>query len=454
MTLSRSRANASGRLPLWCQRGDALREALSDALEESRARLLSITAAVPEELMRQQPSPFVSPLGWELGHLANFEELWLVRALGGAALMPPQVDELYDAFRQPRAVRGELPVLEAKAARAYLAQTRKQTLAMLARTSFSTAQDPLRHAAFIHGFVLQHEHRHCESILAALQLLGDPSFRPQDVARREGRALPSAEVFVEGGPFVMGTNDDPWALDVERPAHVVNVPSFFIDTAQVTCAQFQAFIEEGGYQRRELWSEAGWSFIHDEAIVAPLYWQRGGDCWLRRRFATLEEVPADEPVQHVSCYEAEAYARWANKRLPTEAEWEKAAAWDAKEGKRRMPWGDDGPTERHANLALGRHGPMPTGAFPEGVSPCGAHGMLGDVWEWTASGFFGYPGFHPLPTPEQSQAFFGEGLGTTHRVLRGGSWATHPTAIRPTTRSWDVPVRRDIFAGFRCARSA
>jgi iron(II)-dependent oxidoreductase len=156
-------------------------------------------------------------------------------------------------------------------------------------------------------------------------------------------------------------------------------------------------------------------------------------------------------VQHVCWYEADAYARWSGKRLPTEAEWEKAASWDAPAGrKRRYPWGDESPDHDRANLGQRRFGPDPVGSHPRGVSAYGCHQMLGDVWEWTASDFEPYPGFVSFPYREYSEVFF----GPEYKVLRGGSWATHPRAVRSTFRNWDYPIRRQIFAGFRCARDA
>jgi len=168
------------------------------------------------------------------------------------------------------------------------------------------------------------------------------------------------------------------------------------------------------------------------------------------RFGWREDLPLDEPVQHVSWHEADAYARWAGKRLPTEAEWEKAASWAPDGTKRPFPWGDDEPTPERANLGQRHFRPAPTGAYPLGASAYGAHHLLGDVWEWTASDFEPYPGFVSFPYREYSEVFFGPG----YKVLRGGSWATHPLAVRSTFRNWDFPIRRQIFSGFRCARDA
>jgi iron(II)-dependent oxidoreductase len=172
---------------------------------------------------------------------------------------------------------------------------------------------------------------------------------------------------------------------------------------------------------------------------------------MRRRFARVEPLPDVEPVQHVCWFEADAYARWAGRRLPTEAEWEKAASWDAATAtKRRFPWGDDAPTDAHANLGQTRYHPSPAGSFPAGASPSGVLQMVGDVWEWTSTEFTGYPGFRSFPYKEYSEVFFDQG----YKVLRGGCWATDQLACRTTFRNWDHPIRRQIFAGFRTARDA
>jgi iron(II)-dependent oxidoreductase len=261
-----------------------------------------------------------------------------------------------------------------------------------------------------------------------------------------------AEVLVAAGPFVMGTSDDPWAYDNERPGHVVDLPAYYIDTTPVTCGGYLAFMEAGGYDDPGWWHPAGWEWRTSSGKRAPAFWSNEGGQWLRRRFGRVEPVPLDQPVQHVCWYEADAYARWAGKRLPTEAEWEKAARWDpGTRRSRRYPWGDaPAPDSARANLGQRRLHPAPVGSHAAGASAYGVRQLLGDVWEWTASDFAGYPGFSSFPYKEYSEVFF----GPDYKVLRGGSWATHPLACRGTFRNWDFPIRRQIFAGFRCARSS
>jgi len=230
----------------------------------------------------------------------------------------------------------------------------------------------------------------------------------------------------------------------------VDAPAFRIDAAPVTNRAYTGFVADGGYDERRWWTDEGWAWRQKADLQAPEFWRAQGDRWSRQRFGWHEDLPLDEPVQHVCWYEAAAYALWAGKRLPTEAEWEKAASWSAEGWKRRWPWGDDEPGAERANLGGGRFRPAPVGAYPAGVSAYGCHQMIGDVWEWTSSDFEPYPGFATFPYREYSEVFFGSG----YKVLRGGSWATSPLAVRNTFRNWDYPIRRQIFAGFRCARDA
>jgi iron(II)-dependent oxidoreductase len=299
--------------------------------------------------------------------------------------------------------------------------------------------------------ILQHEQQHDETMAATHQLrTGPPVLR----APAPPPAVPvtgPAEILVPGGPFTMGTDTEPWALDNERPAHAVDVGAFWIDTFPVTNGQYARFCDDGGYDDPRWWSREGWAHRTSAGLTAPQFWVRDDGLWWRTRFGVQEPVPAAEPVQHVCWYEADAYARWSGRRLPSEAEWEKAARHDPASGRsRRYPWGDADPGPDHANLGQRHLQPAPVGAYPDGASPLGVQQLIGDVWEWTSSAFSGYAGFAAFPYREYSEVFF----GPSHRVLRGGSWATDRLACRGTFRNWDYPVRRQIFAGFRTARDA
>ncbi|HET9173451.1 MAG TPA: ergothioneine biosynthesis protein EgtB [Actinospica sp.] len=424
------------------------------ALETARLRTLALTDCVDEGELVSQHSPLMSPLVWDLAHIGNQEDIWLVRTAAGRPGVRPDLDGVYDAFQHPRATRPELPLLRPDQARRYIAQVRDQALNLLGDIPVES-EDPLLADRFVLGMIAQHEQQHDETMLATHQLrrgaaalhAPEPPDAPADAAR-----LPR-EVLVPGGPFTMGTSTDPWALDNERPAHQVEVPAFYLDTTPVTNEAYQEFIAAGGYEDPRWWVEAGWAHRCRAGLEAPLFWTRdgAGGGWLRRRFGVVEPVPAHEPVVHVSWYEADAYARWAGRRLPTEAEWEKAARHDpAADRSRRYPWGDGDPGPEHANLGQRHLRPAPAGAYPEGASAYGARQLIGDVWEWTGSDFQPYPGFTAFPYKEYSEVFF----GPDYKVLRGGAFGVDPVACRGTFRNWDYPIRRQIFSGFRTARDA
>ena len=425
------------------------KEVVARELEAVRRRSLDLLEPVPEPDQVRQHSPLMSPLVWDLAHVGNYEEQWLLRAVAGVPATDPRYDDIYDAFRHPRRDRPQLLMLGPREARGYIAGVRSRVLDVLDDVALQP-DDPLLDEAFVYGMVVQHEHQHDETMLATLQLR-DHRYPHPDEPGPPAAAVGPDDVLVEGGPFVMGTDLEPWAYDNERPAHEVDLAPFRIDVVPVTNRAYLAFVDDGGYDDRRVWAEAGWAWRREAGLEHPEFWAGdGAGGWTRTRFGAVEDLPLDEPVQHVCWYEADAYARWAGKRLPTEAEWEKAASWEPSGRKRRYPWGDDPPGPQHANLGQQRFGPTPAGAYPAGVSPWGCHQLVGDVWEWTASDFTGYPGFASFPYREYSEVFY----GAEYKVLRGGSWATHPLAIRTTFRNWDFPIRRQIFAGFRCATDA
>ena len=323
---------------------------LAAVLEHARRRTEALLEPLSDEQLTRQVSPLQSPLVWDLAHIGYFEELWLLRDGNGGEL-----DDLYDSFAHGRAERGALPILSPQDARAYVSEVREKVLERLPELAWDD---------FLVGMVAQHELQHVETMAQTLALGGltGPDGLP--------RVTTSGDVLVPGGPFTLGS-DEAWAYDNERPAHVVDLPPFRIDRALVTNAEYAEFVEAKG-------------------AAAPLRWGR-----------------EDEPVRHVSFHEAEAYARWVGKRLPTEPEWEKAV---------------------------------------KTVDPELEHAQ-GAVWQWTSSFFDGYPGFRAFPYKEYSEVFFGD----EYRVLRGGSWVTDPLVARPTFRNWDLPQRRQIFAGIRCA---
>jgi iron(II)-dependent oxidoreductase len=372
-------------------------------LDRARKATDALLAPLSDAELRRQVSPLQSPLVWDYAHIAFFEELWLLRKLGGARPLVEAHDDLYDAFRHSRDERAGLPILEPAAARAYAADVRQCVLDTLDRVELD-GDDPLRRDGFVFGMVLQHELQHSETMLQTLQLRDEPYplFDADSVV-----ATADGEALVPAGSFTIGTSTEPWAYDNERQSHELELQPFRIDSAPVTNVHFLDFVEHDGYDDPRLWTNSGWAWREAEAVALPLHWQRSRDGMMRTRLGHLEPLPPDEPVRHVSWYEADAFARWAGARLPTEDEWEAAA----------------------------RRGVLQS---------------AGAVWEWTSSQFLPYPGFEAFPYSEYSEVFFGDG----YRVLRGGSWATDPLVARTTFRNWDLPQRRQIFSGFRCARDA
>ncbi len=366
--------------------------------------------------MNRVYSPILSPLAWDLGHIANFEELWLVQRIGGRELLRGELGRLYDAISNPRRIRGELPILRGAELRRYLDEVRSRALDVLDEVELDDGGDPLLRDGFVYELIIAHEHQHNETMLQLIQMVEryDPAVR--DAAPAAEPVADGAEmVHVAGGQVEIGSGQEGFAYDNERPRHVVEVAPFWIDRAPVTNGEFAAFLAE-------------------EDGEPPLYWERdGAGGWIRTAMGETAELDPGLPVIHVDREQAEAFARWAGKRLPTEAEWEAAAK---------------GADRDRANLDQLAFGCAPAGAYADAAAVSGAVQMLGDVWEWTASEFTAYPGFRAFPYREYSEVFFGSG----YRVLRGGSWATRRNVIRATFRNWDLSERRQIFAGIRCAR--
>jgi gamma-glutamyl hercynylcysteine S-oxide synthase len=347
-------------------------------LEAVRRRTLALIGHLDAADLERQVDPIMSPLVWDLGHIAAYEDLWLVHRHADLPLLRPDLAALYDAFETPRAVRGDLELLRHAEALAYMDDVRRRTMAAME----SHGVDPV-----IHEMVLRHELQHTETMRQAMELGG---LLPAGEPRLPALPAPAAGdewLDVPGGTFALGAGDEGFAYDNERPRHAVDVPGFRIGRRPITNATFLEFVEGGGYVRREWWSAEGWAWKEEYDIT---------------HHASVTDGHPDAPVCHISWFEADALARWRGARLPSEAEWEKAA--DRLDG-------------------------------------------VGLVWEWTASPFTGYPGFRAYPYREYSEVFFGDG----HRVLRGGSWATAPRVATRTFRNWDLPQRRQIFAGVRLA---
>ena len=417
--------------------------AAAAALAEARERTLALVGALSDADVETAHSALMSPLVWDLAHIAAYEDLWLVCRHGGGELLQPELAAIYDAFETPRAVRGDLPLLDREQAVDYLAEVRDRTLDVLAQRGVGNGE--------LVELVLRHELQHDETMLQAIELARlqpGPTLRPDPRPAAPGGHTGLEAVEVSAGECTIGAGRFGFAYDNERPRHRTALPAFQIGRTPVTNATWLSFTEGGGYERREWWSDEGWSWKEDYDITHPGGWARGPAGWRQWRIDGWAPLDPEEPVVHVSWFEADAFARAHGARLPTEAEWEKAATWDQTAGRaRRYPWGDEPPCPRRANLGQTGFGPHPAGSHPDGAAPCGALGMLGDVWEWTASDFRGFDGFVAHPYREYSEVFF----GPDYKVLRGGSWASRERVTTATMRNWDLPLRRQIFSGVRLA---
>jgi iron(II)-dependent oxidoreductase len=366
---------------------------------------------------------------------------------------------MYNPFEHPRATRASLALPTLAQMTERLSEIRSRVFDRLESLEWNDA-NPLLKDGYVYNMVLQHEYQHNETILQTLQLKkGEPYRAPHriDVTSRGESSGPSRStdrdgmIPFDGSRVTIGTDDRRAAYDNERPQHELELRPFLIDRTPVTNGQYLEFISDGGYKRRELWSEPGRLWVSKTAAVAPKYWFRDGNSWFSRTMDLTHGVDPTRPVCHICYHEAEAFANWSGKRLPTEFEWEAAASWDpSTQTARAFPWGDSAPTAKLANIDQLSFDTTPVDSYDRNISPIGCYGMIGDVWEWTSSDFHGYPGFQSFPYKEYSEEFF----GSEYKVLRGGSWATRPDAIRGTFRNWDYPIRRQIFSGFRCARDA
>lgn len=403
------------------------RDAIRTALQQCRTGTLKLFEGMDDATFRRQAHPDFSPAGWHLGHIGYTEALWLLERSAQYPPLFPEYRQLYAADGLPKTERVKLPTLP---------QTREQLETVREKVLNYLEIAPIHEQERLWHFILQHESQHGETIafLLHLQQWYEKPFPEIPESPNPGSPPASEMVEIPAGAFEMGS-DAVEALDNERSRHRRHLETYWIDRYPVTCGQYREFIAAGGYHNPKWWSKSGWEWLQATSATQPLYWTSG---------------PAQEshPVCGVSWYEADAYCRFKGKRLPTEAEWEKAASWDAAiETKRIYPWGEEEPALR-CNHDATFEGTTPADAYPQGASFYGCCDMLGNVWEWTSSWFEGYEGFQFYPYPGYSQVYFdGE-----HRVLKGGSWATRPWALRCSFRNWYHPGARQILAGFRCVR--
>ena len=417
-------------------------------LQEARSRTLALMRDLTGEQLMGPRLAIVNPPLWEIGHLGWFQEYWCLRYRGDLPADASQLagaDALYDSAAVPHATRWSLPLPDIDTTFQYLQAVLEAVLGRVARASDT---DPVRYFTQLAAF---HEQMHCEAFTYARQTLSysapgiDPVLPQADAGPYPGDAE------IAGRNFTLGAlpGSKGFVFDNEKWAHAVRVPAFAIARAAVTNSEFAAFVEDAGYRRRELWSEEGWQWRESARADSPVYWRKVEGKWMMRRYDAWAPLRPHAAIVHVNWFEADAWCRWAGRRLPTEAEWEMAAATApaAPDEKRTYPWGDAPYDPGHANLygAAGRC--VDVAAYPAGDSAWGCRQMFGNVWEWTADWFRPYPGYLRDPYKEYSEPWFGD-----HKVLRGGCFATAPGLLRNTWRNFYTPDRRDVFAGFRtCA---
>ena len=411
------------------------------ALQDARRRTLELVADLSDEQLRVPLLPIINPILWEIGHVAWFQEKWALRHLRGERPVLTHGDALWDSAAVAHDTRWELHLPSRPETLGYMQKVLDRVLDRL------PAGELAEREAYFHWLPVMHEDMHDEAFTYTRQTLGYPApkFSNAQALVCAGESV-SGDVSIPGGEFLLGAPPgEAFVFDNEKWAHPVRVEPFCMARAPVTNGEFAAFVDDGGYRRRELWSEDGWVWREKARAEHPVYWSRDGNGWLQRHFDQVRPIPRAHPIIHVNWFEAEAWCRWAKRRLPTEAKWELAAATPEK---RRYPWGDAEPTPERANLDGRALGCVAVGALAAGDAPSGCRQMLGNVWEWTSSVFAPYPGFVVDPYKEYSEPWFTR----EYRVLRGGCWATRSRLIRNTWRNFYTRDRRDVFGGFRtCA---
>jgi len=438
---------------------------LIEALKEARARTLELVNDLNDEQLMGPRLKIVNPLRWEIGHIAWFQEFWVLRHLGSQPPILKQGDELYDSARVAHDTRWDMPLLERDKTLAYLERVLERVIEQASSASPNLRDAEGYDQEYFLNLVLLHEQMHDEAVAYTRQTLSYSA--PTLGINNEGRVAEHNDALgqtsddltrdaqIPGGKFILGsTNEEGFVFDNERVAHDVEIAPFAISKTAVSNGQFRNFVEDNGYKRSELWTEEGWHWRTAVSAEHPVYWRREGRDWLRRNFDECVALDDRLPVIHINWHEANAYCRWAGRRLPREAEWEMAASAEPSangqgllEQKRRYPWGEGLPTIERANLDFSVMGCIPVDALAAGDSAFGCRQMIGNVWEWTASDFNPYPGFVAGPYKEYSEPWFGD-----HKVLRGGCWVTRSRLIHNSYRNFYTPNRRDVWAGFRtCA---
>ena len=426
-------------------------ESLTAALLDVRCRTLALVEGLNEEQLLGPRLPTINPLRWEIAHAAYFHEFWVLRHLGKQQPMLVDADALFDSISIQHEGRWDLRLPSLSDTFAYMHDVLQAELELLKKIEFNDS------ARYFYLLALFHEDMHNEAFMYTRQTLAYPGplFILENKQKEKIKSSEPEDIYIPGGTFLLGAQrNGEFIFDNEKWAHQVTVAAFKIANYAASNEAFLEFVEANGYQSEKYWCNEGWKWRCGQKLEHPIYWKKDSDQrWYARRFDQWYPLELTHPVIHISWYEAQAFCKWANRRLPTEAEWEFAAACDSSKQvngvlqKRVFPWGNDLHT-KHANLDCATPGTVAVNVYPEGDSAFGCRQMLGNVWEWTDSTFQPYPGFSPDWYAEYSRPLFCQ-----TKVLRGGAWTTRGRMLRNTWRNYYGPDRNDVFAGFRtCAR--
>ena len=427
-------------------------EELIKWVKEARQESIDLVSDLDKDQLTVPYLDTLNPLIWEICHLAYFQELWVLRKGIGQKPIFSNADSLFDSIKIGHEARWKLPIPNKEEAFDYLHKVRDRVIELI---SGGKLNEKLKYYIIYSIF---HEDMHTEALTYTRQILGytAPKFSHLanvNIPKVEDDISVEEDVLIPSGKFMLGAaKNTSFVFDNEKWSHEVKAASFKISRTAVTEGQFAKFVDDKGYQRKDLWDNEGWKWKNATQAEHPIYWRKENDVWQKRHFGKYITIEENKAIIHVSWYEADAYCRWAKRRLPTETEWEVAAASEfdgnkLNNKKRIMPWGNDIANIDQANLGWQAMGTVDVRVHERGDSAFGCRQMIGNVWEWTSTTFKPYPGFVADMYKDYSQASF-----YTRKVLKGGCWATQPRLIRSTWRNFYTPDRRDVFAGFRtCA---
>ncbi len=426
-----------------------INELIADLKDARQRTLASISQLNSQQLIGPQLNT-VNPLLWEIGHVAYFHELWVLRHLDNTESFLKQSDSLYDSINIAHADRWDLPLPSLEQTKAYLQQVLQAEIDRLNNHKNITAKD-----IYLTRYALFHEDMHTEAFTYTRRTLNYPA--PQFSNTQQNNKPYNAgaldgDVDIPGGQYLLGAPPDTeFCFDNEKWQHPVQVKAFSIARAATTYQQFADFVNDNGYSKKQFWSDDGWAWLQKNNITKPNGWKKDSQNkdWLIKQFDQWQAMRPHAAVIHINWFEANAWCKWAGRRLPREAEWELAASGtpDNINAKRTYPWGNTPPNEQRVNMNSRALHTIDVGALPQSDSAFGCRQMLGNSWEWVADTFNPYPGFSADMYEDYSQPLFGK-----TKVLRGGGWATPSRMIRNTWRTYYGPDRNDVFGGFRsCA---